>query len=54
MIEDKKDKVKIAENPIEALWANALKASEQRLQGLKDTLIVEEAFLEMCKEKQKV
>ena len=48
MIEDKKDGIKIAENETEALWERTRKATEMRIKELKNTLIIEEAFLKMC------
>ena len=53
MIEDKKLKLKIAENPIEALWERTRKATEIRIAELKNTLIIEEAFLKLAEEKLK-
>ena len=51
MIEDKEKGIKIAENPIEALWARTLAATEQRIIELENTLIIERAFCELAKEK---
>lgn len=51
MIKDKKLGLKIAENPIEALWERSKEACTSRITELENTLIIERAFLEMCKEK---
>jgi hypothetical protein len=51
MIENEKLGAKIAENKIEALWERSIKATESRMEELRNTLIVEEAFLETCKRK---
>ena len=51
MIEDKELKIKIAENPIEALWTNVLTASEKRIKDSENSLIIERAFCELAKEK---
>ena len=53
MIEDKKNKIKIAENPEEALWSRTEKATLQRIIDLENTLIIEKAFAELAKEKLK-
>lgn len=52
MIEDKEIGLKIAENPAEALWENAKKACEARIKSMKESLIIEQAFLELCLEKK--
>ena len=48
MIEDKENGIKIAENPIEALWTNTKNAATERIKQLENTLIIERAFLELC------
>lgn len=53
MIKDKKLGLKIAENPTEALWERTRIACDMRIKDCEETLIVEKAFLEMCKEKLK-
>lgn len=49
MIED--NEVKVAENPIEALWIRNRDATKQRIKELENAMIVEKAFLEMCEMK---
>ena len=51
MIENEELGVKIAENPVEALWARVRDSTAQRITELKNTLIVEEAVLKMAEEK---
>ena len=51
MIEEKELGVKIAENPIEALWARVRDNTAQRITELKNTLIVEETVLKMAEKK---
>ncbi|RPJ56501.1 MAG: hypothetical protein EHM12_10305 [Dehalococcoidia bacterium] len=53
MIEDKKLGLKVAENPVEELWTRVQEATTGRIKELKNTLIVEEAFLKMCEEQLK-
>ena len=53
MIEDKKDGIKIAENPIEALWNRMVENTKSRITELENTLIVEKAVLEMAQKKLK-
>ena len=49
MIED--NEVKIAENPEEALWEKVCAARENSIKGLEESLLIEKAFLELCKQK---
>jgi hypothetical protein len=51
VIEEKELGVKIAENPIEALWTRARDAGTARIKDLENTLIIEKAFVEMCEQK---
>ena len=51
MIEDKELGLKIAEDPIEALWTRTKNATEMRITELENTLIIEKAFLILCDEK---
>ena len=53
VIEDKNLGLKIAENPIEALWTRVTEATEARIKELENTLIVEKAVVEMGKKKLK-
>ena len=53
MIEDPKDGIKIAENPIEALWTNVKKESEMRIKQSENNLIIQKAMLELAEEKLK-
>ena len=53
MITDKKLGLKIAENPIEALWTKTKEATEMRIKEIENVLIIEKAFLEMAQEKLK-
>jgi len=53
MIEDKKDKIKIAESPIEALWENVKKESEALIKQSENNLIIQKAMNEMAKSKLK-
>jgi len=48
MIEDKELGIKVAENPLEALWERTKKATEQRIKDVENTLIIEKAVLKMC------
>ncbi len=47
MIEDKD--VKIAKDPIEALWETTRKATEQRMRENKIQQIIDENLIELCK-----
>jgi hypothetical protein len=51
MIENEELGLKIAEDPIEALWTRAKENTENRIKELENTLIIEKAFLEMCESK---
>ena len=53
MIEDKKLGLKIAESKEEELWEKVREAREATIKGLKDSLIIEEAFLKLAEEKLK-
>ena len=53
MIEDKDLGLKVAENPIEALWARVLENTKQRITELENTLIVEKALIETAERKLK-
>lgn len=53
MIEDKKIGLKVAENPVEELWARVEESTKARIKELKDSLIVEEAFLQLAGDKLK-
>ena len=53
MIKDKKLGLKVAENTTEALWENTKKATASRIKQLEDTLIIEKALLQLCKDKLK-
>lgn len=47
MIEDEKDGIKIAENPLEVLWMTVKKNCENNIKNLENSLIVEKAVLLM-------
>ena len=51
MIEDEKLGLKIAENPIEALWHRMVENTKARITELENTLIIEKAVLEMAEKK---
>ena len=51
MIEDKETGIKIAENPIEALWERTRSATAQRIAELENMMIIERAVLEMAEGK---
>lgn len=53
MIEDKELGLKVAEDPLEALWESTRIATELRIKSIEDTLIIEKALLEMCEDKLK-
>ena len=53
MIEDKKLKLKIAENPIEELWENVRKESEMLIKQSENSLIVQKAMKELAEKKLK-
>lgn len=53
MIEDKKLGVKIAISPLEALWTRIRDASTMSIQNAKDSLIIEEAILQLAETKLK-
>ena len=51
MIEDKKNKIKVAENPQEALWGGVVKAREQAIKNYEEAIEVEKVFLEAAERK---
>lgn len=51
MIENKELGLKIAENPIEALWTRVKDNTKQRITELENTLIVEKAVIETAEKK---
>jgi hypothetical protein len=54
MIESKDELgIKIAEDPIEALWVRFVDNTKQRITELENTLIIEKAVLEMASAKLK-
>jgi len=53
MIEDKKNQIKIAENPEIALWEQVKQAREDSIKNLEKNLQVEKVFLEAAKIKLK-
>lgn len=53
MIEDKDLGLKIAESTTEALWVRVKDNTAQRITEIKNTLIIEEALLELAEKKIK-
>ena len=53
MIENKKLGLKIAEDPIEALWTSVKTEAEQLIKQSKNNQIIQEAMLELAESKLK-
>ena len=53
MIEDKEHGIKIAENPVEALWENVRREAEILIKSSENNLIIQKAMLELAAEKLK-
>lgn len=51
MIKDDELGLKIAENPLEALWISVVEAREKTIKSYEDALIIERAFLELARQK---
>jgi hypothetical protein len=52
MIEDEKDKIKIAENPMEALVSQTIATTEQRLRQLELELEINSVVLKYLKDRK--
>ena len=53
MIEDKKDGIKIAENPTELLLTNTIRATENRIRESELSLELDKLILDYLKKKKK-
>lgn len=53
MIEDKEQGIKIAENPVEALWENVRRESELLIKQSENNLMIQKAMKELAEGKLK-